>query len=342
MADKTTFIIGAGASAELGISPGFGLKKDIGEAFKFRNDDFGRLAGGDDSVRLAFKVLVESGAYDRRRLFDSANHITTAIIHQPSIDTFIDSQRDVPEVAACGKIAIVSKILQYESQSKIRHEDPRLANKLIDFSQSTHWLHYLFQILTDSRSLEEFRDRMEQVTFIVFNYDRCLQHFFFQAIQNLYRISREDAAKAVDEIKIVHPYGYVGRLPVSMGHSGIEFGLDASPHQIVTLSESIRTFTEQIDDDDELAQIRRPIAEATKLVFLGFGFHHQNLQLLLPDREKQVKQIYGSGWGMSDTDIDHAKSRLSAFQRAPGMTIDINPRLKASEFLTQYRLIIGA
>jgi hypothetical protein len=86
----------------------------------------------------------------------------------------------------------------------------------------------------------------------------------------------------VKQVIIRHPYGVVGLLdwqdwaqngrPVSFGHVG---NVD-----LLEIAHQINTFTEQQEDNEKLAIIRRTVQEAEVIVFLGFAFHERNMELL--------------------------------------------------------------
>jgi hypothetical protein len=45
------------------------------------------------------------------------------------------------------------------------------------------------------------------VSFIVFNYDRCLEQFLFHALQKLYGLESQEAFAMLTDLRIIHPYG---------------------------------------------------------------------------------------------------------------------------------------
>jgi hypothetical protein len=51
------------------------------------------------------------------------------------------------------------------------------------------------------------------VSFIVFNYDRCIEHFIFHAAQSYYGVDPGRAAQFVAAISFYHPYGSIAPLP---------------------------------------------------------------------------------------------------------------------------------
>src|SRR5262249_44924597 len=131
---------------------------------------------------------------------------------------------------------------------------------------------------------ENAREVFDHVSFIVFNYDRCLQHFLFHALQKIYGLRDQEAWEIVLDTHIIHPYGSIGELESLGRRGGIPFGgghgrLSAD---YIALSEAIKTYTEQITAADLQAQLEAEVHKAECIVFLGFGYHSQNMRLLKP------------------------------------------------------------
>jgi hypothetical protein len=61
----------------------------------------------------------------------------------------------------------------------------------------------------------------ENASFIIFNYDRCLEQFLVNALPRLYAISETEADSIVHNINIIHPYGSVGELGRIASRSGL-------------------------------------------------------------------------------------------------------------------------
>jgi hypothetical protein len=47
-------------------------------------------------------------------------------------------------------------------------------------------------------------------------------------------------------------------------------------------SSRIRTFNEEVEDTTKIGQIRDAMCAASRVIFLGFHFHPQNLDLITP------------------------------------------------------------
>ena len=120
------------------------------------------------------------------------------------------------------------------------------------------------------------------VSFVVFNYDRCIEQYFEQAIASHFLLDLATAADLVRRhLKIVHPYGDLGAL---QGTNSVYFGHEFHPGTfeggsgIYEISQRLLTFTQS--KNAKGAEAKDLISKAKRLVFLGFGFGEQNVELL--------------------------------------------------------------
>ena len=119
-------------------------------------------------------------------------------------------------------------------------------------------------------------DIFKHLTIVNFNYDRCVEHFLFHAIQAWSLKHERDIAELMKGLKIYHPYGSVGDLPWQ-SEEGIEFGAEADELGLLESSSRIWTFNEEVEDN---TKIRKILSSATRIIFLGFHFHPQNMDLM--------------------------------------------------------------
>ena len=69
----------------------------------------------------------------------------------------------------------------------------------------------------------------------------------------------------------------VGSLPWQTRNNSIDFGETPDPNTLLSIADSIKTFTEGTDpDSSDIAQIRKNIKETNRIVFMGFAFHKLN------------------------------------------------------------------
>ena len=281
---NTVFVIGAGASQEADLPTGDGLKSKISELLDIRFGESNRLENGDDTIVGALKrhALQSDGGWgDINPYLHEARRISGALPLAISIDNYIDQHRNNDKIALCGKLAIVRSILDAEKESLLYFERTRIDSN-IDFSAlSETWYIRFFQLLTENCEKNDLRERFESITLIIFNYDRCVEHFLYHALQEHYELPEPDAAKLVKNINIYHPYGSVGTLPWISPNRAVGFGSELNPEQLLNITKQIKTYAEGTDPkSSEILKIREHMVETNRLVFLGFAFHKLNMQLI--------------------------------------------------------------
>ena len=158
-------------------------------------------------------------------------------------------------------------------------------------------------ILSRGIPKENVRQIFDPVSFIVFNYDRCVEQFLFHALQKQYGIGDNEAKAIVDDLTIIHPYGAVD--------NEVEFG--ATKADFVALAAGIKTYTEQVGNAEIVARLGDELARAKAIVFLGFAYHNPNMTLLKPKEPMSRKMIYGTAYKMSDADIDVVSHQIAGF-----------------------------
>jgi hypothetical protein len=71
-------------------------------------------------------------------------------------------------------------------------------------------------------------------------------------------------------------------------------------------SQGIRTFTE-LADEGMLNEIRGQMYHVENMVFLGFAFHPQNLEILEPYNQPSIERIFASAYNISEGDVKAIK-----------------------------------
>src|SRR5260370_11688061 len=127
MMHQTLFVIGAGASQEVGLPIGRDLTKQIAKLLTFDFDHTG-LKSGDAEMVDGMR-----GAIDSDQLRDYtivANQMREAMPTVTSIDDYIDNHNGNRAIELLGKLAITRAILAAEKSSKLYAD----MNRQIDFS----------------------------------------------------------------------------------------------------------------------------------------------------------------------------------------------------------------
>jgi hypothetical protein len=304
---KTVFVIGAGASKEAGLPTGEELKKSISALLNFNQNPFGQLEGGCPDIRNAIESAAGPNLGMRNEYYRLAKQISEILPSAASIDNYLDAHSENEVLKKCGKMAIVKAILDAESISKLKNmRDPQDRFNTNDLTDT--WYVSLLRLLVENVTKENIDSIFENVSFISFNYDRCLERYLRQAITDYYGLLPEDTNSAFKKLRIYHPYGVIGPLPWQTTNGAVVYG-DIGRHSLITLSENIRTFTESVDDDT-VKQLRAEVADAQTLIFLGFAYHDQNLKLIMPDMPCAINQIYGTSLGISSHNMAVINSQI--------------------------------
>jgi hypothetical protein len=323
MPTKIVFIVGAGASCEVGLPSGEGLTKSIASMLNFHfKSGNPKPTDGSSLIAEALRFAGDFNAY----LF-AARRVAQAMALAASIDSYIHAHEGDKNIELCGKVAVVASILQAERESRLYADLKQGPDVLAPLSVVRgSWFTWCWQLLCeDCTSVQKLGERLETVKFIIFNYDRCVEHFMINAAQQYYSIDRAKAAAVISRIEFFHPYGTVARLPWQSG-TGDAFAYgafeDLNGQGLLKLRQNIKTFNESTDDKDtEIQTLRKTLNEAERLVFLGFAYHRQNMQLLWPTRNPASglgsRRFYGTALGISKYDVQIIMDEIEQWSGIP-------------------------
>lgn len=335
---KTLFIVGAGASKEVGIPIGTELVERIARLLYFEID-LGGLQKGDHQF---FNNIRRSlGNDETNRHLKAARQISEGLGLANSIDSYIDTHQHNSKISFWGKTAIIHTILQAERKSAL-FIDKMSSRDTIDFKNlEGTWYVQFFKILMEQVPLNNLESLFNNIAIVCFNYDRCIQHFLICAVSSHYSIHYEKSRELVESLQILHPYGSVGKLPIAgSNNEQIEFGQNNNV-EIARLSESIKTYTEQIEDNELLKKVREEVKKAETIVFLGFGFHPQNMNLLKPERNSNARQIYATAKGISNSDKAVIENQIRSVVNTNSynqlLKIQVRNDLSCAELFPEYR-----
>jgi len=340
---KTLYIIGAGASSEAKLPTGHELKETIASLLDIRFEHGYIQLSGDSDIYEALKIYVkqpEVQENDINQYLHAAWRIRDAMPQAISIDNFIDTHNDDKKIELCGKLAIVRSILAAERNSLLYIDNSNIYNRLNFSTLEKTWYANFMKLLTENCAKENLSKRLKSIALIVFNYDRCIEHFIYNSLQNYYGLEHDEAGKLVNEIEIYHPYGIVGRLPWQ-GDQSVPFGIELNPQKLLNVTQQIKTFSESTDpQSQEILAIRNNIIEADYIVFLGFAYHKINMKLLMPDRpipgSSKVSSCFGTAKGISRNDCEIIKAELRDFYQSSIKEINIRDGLDCYRLFEEY------
>jgi hypothetical protein len=337
---KLTLIVGAGASKEFGLPLGSELKQKIASLLDIRFD-FNQQKSGDYQIRSALESAVRQpdGHRDINPHLHAAWRIRDAMPQAISIDNFIDNHQGDEKIELCGKLAIVKSILNAEKGSKIFVDPSNNRNGINYASTDACWLSPFTRLLTENCRADQLEERLKSVSFVIFNYDRCIEHYLYYALQNYYQLSETRVAELLNAVQFYHPYGSVGALPWQRQNNPAAFGGELHPDSLLENARRIKTFTEGTDpDSSEICEIRESVATSNNLLFLGFAFHKLNMQLISPGTadidEISQKRAFATAFGLSRNDCNAIAAEICSMRGSP--KTDIRNDLTCAAIFAEY------
>ena len=342
----TVFIVGAGASAEFGFPQGESFKQKISDRLHIRYEGGYKQVSGDMQITQALRTHaanIDGGLGDINPYLYTAWDIINALPAVSSIDSYIEIHNDNEDIELLSKMAITQTILEAEQESPLSISSHNRDEFNLTPLSGT-WIANFTKILVQGLPKDKLEDIFSNISFVCFNYDRCIEQFLPLSLKAIYSITDQEAQDLVKNLKIYHPYGFVGDNPWQTGDPyQIYFGRELDWQQLYETRNQIKTFSEQLEEKDTLNEIKTEIVNANTLVFLGMAFHPQNLKILTPDYEEcSVQQIYGTAFGISDSDLSIVETQIRKMVDTPKglldtLKVELRNDLKCADLFDQYQ-----
>ncbi len=290
IATRTTFVVGAGASADYGLPTSVVLRLE---------------ANGLTPNHTAYQLIYRQGLCTPKEL----NKVVADLRSQGtmSIDEFLFARQDDPVTMKVGRALIA--LLLANHFHKVKSPDTLGA-------WPPDWLGYIIgQMESGAPDCEAFASGNAEVRFVTFNFDSIIENRLEKAIRNLYRGAAEarlqEAVIAIHD-QIIHVHGQLPRLPDSQLQLSYQWRDWLSP----ALSQ-IRVVLDEIEEST-LVATRRAVKRSKILCFLGFAYAKDNLARLdLPaaiergvDGKPVHRDVFGTAFGMRSGETELVKYRL--------------------------------
>lgn len=311
---KTVFIVGAGASSELGFPVGAQLCDTIRASLNCWIDPAGAVEGEDRELSSLISRLAAESGESMVGYVQAAAAVRQGLSVWPSIDNCLHAHRANPRAIRCGKLGIARAILNHEATSPLLAQGRRPLNLASKEIRESYLPALASQIIVDCSDLSD--ELFRNIAFVIFNYDRCIEEYLFHALQQAYGAPEEKVAEVLNRARFVHPYGSLGRLPWQSGiGKAVPFGAQADQTDLIHIAEQIRTFTESHDDREFHSLIQDTYSGAERAVFLGFAFNGQNMDLLsgrqTTPKRALVRTVYATSFGISQESEYPIKSSIA-------------------------------
>jgi hypothetical protein len=277
---KTVFILGAGASKELGYPLGSELNEQI-----LRQLGIGTKGRSDLSERLGHSETILGAVEEFRQGLYRSEYDT--------IDQYLGAQLRKPHLRRIGKQAIAAVIASFENERTLFR------------TQRWHWYKRFLDFLRSHPHLAH-RDHF---TFFTFNYDRSLEHYLYETIIHGGGEFSDTVNKDFFENNFIHIHGHVGFLPWQVNDSDQTrntrgYGTLLQSPKFESIAQNIHLPDEAVELD---AMLRERLMKADRIIIMGFGFHIQNMKKNLFDemvnRENLHIDITVNGLGMEKRDL---------------------------------------
>lgn len=165
-----------------------------------------------------------------------------------------------------------------------------------DNTNSGHWYDYLkAQLVNPPEMLGK-----DQLRIITFNYDRSLEHCLFRSLKPFYTsvMTEEVYTAAMNQFQVLHVYGSLGPLPWQSADGAVPYGARGYG-PILAATKNVKVLHEGAEDavQQNFKTAQEWLKWADKILFLGFGFHHDNvkrLNLRETLRDFDIKQTVGA------------------------------------------------
>jgi len=301
---KTVFIIGAGASQPYGYPTGRELREKI-------------IQGG-----WLQKVDISNGI---PRIFIKKFNLS----NNESIDLFLSRNKAQQGFTDLGKFVVFDTIYQAESDS-LSSPKPKNWDEI-------DWCSFLFNKMIEGidqlDELDRFKENM--CTFIIFNYDRSFEHNFFQSLTNTFSsIPSKRILELFQTQKIFHVYGKIAPLQWE-DNNGLVYGQECDSISRANFRQDLLLIGEERQNIDTVTK-QGILQEAERIIFLGFGFAQDNLQLLgFPQVLQDSCDVFGSGVGLYQEEIDRFKYLIKANPNSVGKFM-IEPGATCKDVLRKY------
>lgn len=301
----TVIVLGAGASYEAGFPLGATLIEKIQTSLRVTR------RGGDLNQSDIALLQALNGVQSPMIM-----EMLDGLKHANSIDAYLFSRNDSAAIVKAGKICIAHALLQSEASSRCYYD---FRETIMRNEQAMLQTHYesLFRIAKDGIDRENLYKLFTEFSIINFNYDRSIKHYLLKATQAAFGVDARKAAECVGRLRIIQPYGGLGPLPWENTQENVAYG-DISA-DIGHVASRIYTFSEDHSAICNIHdEIKITISNATRLLFLGFGFHKQNMDILTPlvspAGMTYCDTIFLTTVGISETDKQTIGQSLSKWQ----------------------------
>ena len=157
-----------------------------------------------------------------------------------------------------------------------------------------------------------------QVSFVTFNYDRSLEYFFRTALVNSYGKSIAESDAVLKNIPIIHVHGRLGSLihadAPRISGEGRPFVNAVTTVDVRIAMDDIVIMPHASDESPEFRQAHAELLSASRIFFLGFGYHPSNMsRLRVANYGGKITGGTSKGFGLAEREDIQAEWKVPLF-----------------------------
>jgi len=205
-------VVGAGASFDTyGLPLGSTLATRIAEDTNFFFEHYSHRPTKGDADFFERTIWAKfSTDRDKLNLYTAASQrLSAAISSTVSIDDALHQLSEFPEAIEIGKMCIIRSILKAEGKSDLKNQSE--SGRPLPEAGKDGWIEQIFSMAITGFKLSEIERAFNKITFVNFNYDRCIEQYFYWSLQRI-GMSAAQSAETVRNLSIIRPYGGLGSL----------------------------------------------------------------------------------------------------------------------------------
>lgn len=269
--EPTLLVLGAGASRPYEFPVARELKTDISAQISADNTKW------KDRIQHLSPIDIGEDGPESDLSWERAEQFAEDFRGSPitSIDEFLENRR---EYRLVGKTSIALSLIPNERRDILFDDDDR-------------WYTLLFNRMIEGIDAPDDICQ-NNIRIITYNYDRSFEEFFMGSLVNSYGMSRNDALELFENtFDLTHVYGKLGALS---GENKRDYNHSISHKPLTTAIRGIDLMYE-VKESQKRENIEYYVRESDKTIFMGFGYHAENLDLLsLDDIYVDQKSFWGT------------------------------------------------
>ncbi len=211
-----------------------------------------------------------------------------------TIDQFLESRKLYREI---GGFIIAEALIKFEKKDAV--------------FPSKDWYLHLFEKI----KLKALKGEKIDLSVVTLNYDRSLEYYLQTAPRyECHDHEEEEVLALTKSIPVIHAHGSLGGLDEVPFHKSSG---ELSLQHITTAGKNIQIISDKLENSPTFQLARKTVAEAERLIFLGFAYHPTTMKGLLDSLDCSKIEIIGTSRGLSQDRADEAKrwtgSRIKLF-----------------------------